>query len=384
MKKVYIVGGMRTPVTKTGGSFKNILPEKLGALVLNGISDKYKINPKHINQVILGNAVGTGGNIARVTLLEAGWPESIPGITIDFQCGSGMSAVNLAASQIIAGQGDLIIAGGIESTSLAPKRQFNEKDSRFDKDNPFYERAPFAPENYPDPDMGVGAEKLAEIMGISREEMDAQAFLSHQRARKATAQGLLEEIIIPIEVDGRVINRDESIRDISEKLLKRMPPVFVKGGRITPGNSCLTHDGAAGVLLASEEAVKKFNLKPDGLLIDGIHVGVSTNLFPLAPVKAINDLCEKNNLILEDIDLIEINEAFAVKVIACSKELRISQEKVNILGGAIAYGHPYGASGCIILLHLLKALKYSKGKTGIAAIGVGGGTGTGILLERLT
>src|SRR5690606_8176057 len=143
--------GLRTPVAKTGGAFKNILPEKLGALVLNGISEKYKVSPKYINQVILGNAVGTGGNIARITLLEAGWPESIPGITIDFQCGSGMSAVNLAASQILAGQADLIIAGSIESTSLAPKRQFNEKDPRYDEKNPFYQRAPFAPENFADP-----------------------------------------------------------------------------------------------------------------------------------------------------------------------------------------------------------------------------------------
>ncbi len=132
-------------------------------MVLNGITEKYKVNSKDIDQVVLGNAVGTGGNIARVTLLEAGWPESIPGITIDFQCGSGMSAVNLAASQIIAGQGELIIAGGIESTSLAPKRQFNEKDPRYIHEKPFYERAPFAPENFDDPDMGTGAENHAEL-----------------------------------------------------------------------------------------------------------------------------------------------------------------------------------------------------------------------------
>lgn len=383
MKKVYIIGGLRTPVAKTGGAFKNILPEKLGALVLNGISEKYKVCPNYIDQVILGNAVGTGGNIARVTLLEAGWPESIPGITIDFQCGSGMSAVNLAASQILAGQADLIITGGIESTSLAPKRQFNEKDPRYDEKNPFYQRAPFAPENFADPDMGVGAEKLGELVGITREEMDAQALLSHQRAKKATEEGLFEDIIIPINIDDKIIKKDESVRNITEKLLKRMPPVFVEDGKITAGNSCLTHDGAAGVLLASEEAIKRYNLKPEGLFLDGIHVGVQTNLFPLAPVKVINDICKKNNLKINEIDLIEINEAFAVKVIACSKELKISQEKVNILGGALAYGHPYGASGCIILLHLLKALEYSKGKTGIAAIGVGGGTGSGILLERL-
>lgn len=383
MKKVYIVGGMRTPITKTGGAFKNILPEKLGALVLNGISEKYKIHPEYIDQVILGNSVGPGGNIARVTLLEAGWPESIPGITIDFQCGSGMSAVNLAASQILAGQSDLIIAGGLESTSLAPRRQFNERDPRYNKENPFYERAPFAPEHFSDPDMGVGAEKLGESYRISREEMDSQAFLSHQRAEKAFEEGNLKDVIIPIEVEGKIISKDESLRNLSEKLLKRMPPVFKKEGKLTAGNSCLTHDGAAGILLASEKAVKRFGLKPEGIFIDGMHVGVPTDLFPLAPVKVIKDICIKNNLKLEDIDLIEINEAFAVKVIACSKELNINQDKINILGGALAYGHPYGASGCIIILHLLKALEYSKAKRGIAAIGVGGGTGSGLLLERL-
>lgn len=363
---------------------KNVLPEEAGAFILNGILEKYKINPSNIDQVILGNAAGPGGNIARITLLQAGWPEIIPGITIDFQCGSGLSAVNLGVSQILAGQEDLIIAGGIESTSLAPLRQFNPKDPRFNSDNPFYEKAPFTPSGFDDPEMGVGAENLAKFLNISREEMDAQALLSHQRAIRTKEERILEDIILPFPLKDKLISEDESIRkSISEKLLKRMPPVFVENGSITAGNSCLTHDGAAGVLLASEKAVKKYNLKPEAVFIDGTHVGITTSLFPLAPVEVIRKICKRNNLNLKDIDAIEINEAFAVKVIACSRKLNISSDKVNILGGAIAYGHPYGASGCIILLHLLKALEYKKEKIGIAAIGVGGGTGTGILIERL-
>lgn len=385
LSKVFIVGGLRTPICKTGGGMKNILPEIAGSFILNGISEKYKIKPQNFDQVILGNAAGPGGNIARVTLLQAGWPESIPGITVDFQCGSGLSSVNLAVSQILAGQEDLILAGGIESTSLAPLRQFHKNDPRFNPELPFYSKAPFAPIDFADPEMGVGAENLANSLGISREEMDAQALLSHRRAIRMKEEKILEDIILPFIFDDKVISEDESIRkNISEKLLARMPGAFIKGGNVTAGNSCLTHDGAAGVLLASERAIKKFNLKAEAVVIDGTHIGVETSLFPLAPVAVIKKMLKRNNIKLEDIDAIEINEAFAVKVIACARQLNLPPEKFNVLGGAIAYGHPYGASGCIILLHLLKALEYTKGKIGIAALGVGGGTGTGIMIERLS
>lgn len=384
MSKVYIVGGLRTPICKTNGGLKDILPEEMGACILNAIANKYHLNPNNIDQVILGNASGPGGNIARISLLQAGWSESIPGITVDYQCASGLSAINLAISQILAGQEELIIAGGSESTSLAPRRQFNKNDPRFDPDNLFYNKAPFAPIGFDDPEMGVGAEKLAKYLGISREEMDAQAMLSHKRASKAKDERILEDIILPIYNKEKKVFQDESIRgNISEKLLKRMPSAFVKGGNITGGNSCLTHDGAAAILLASENAVKKYNLKPEALIKDGIHVGVKISQFPLAPVRAIKNLCFRNNIELSTIDAFEINEAFAIKVIACARELGFPLEKVNSLGGALAYGHPYGASGCIIVLHLLKALEYSKGKLGIAALGAGGGTGAGIMIERL-
>jgi len=246
MNKVYIVGGLRTPIGKTGGILKKYLPEELGAFVLNGIIDKYGIAPKNFDQVIFGNSAGPGGNIARVVLLEAGWPESIPGITIDFQCGSGMSAVNLGISQIMSGQLDLILAGGVESTSMAPLRKYNKNDPRYNSNSPYYERAPFTPQSFEDPDMGPGAEALGNLMGITRDEMDNQALLSHNRGRKIKELNLLKDIIIVIKSEGKILNEDESIRkNITNKLLNRMPPVFVPDGNVTAGNSCLTHDGAA-------------------------------------------------------------------------------------------------------------------------------------------
>lgn len=383
MKAVYIAGGGRTPIGKTGGILKDLLPEQLAAGVLNEIIKRNGIADTDIDQVILGNVIGTGGNIARVSVLQAGWDYSIPAVTIDSQCGSGLTALSLAAGQIMSGQADLVIAGGAESTSLAPSRRFNARDPRFEGDDVFYERAPFSTANIGDPDMGEGAERLAGLMGISRKEMDLLALESHQRASNCRNEGILQDVILPLEINGETVSGDECIRPgMNLKLLERMPPVFVKGGSVTAGNTCLKHDGAAMVLLASEKAVEKYGLKPDAHITEMAACGCDPNIFPLSPVFAIRSLLKKADINLENIDALEINEAFAVKVIACCKELGLSPEKTNILGGALAYGHPYGASGAIIVLHLLKALKKTDGKLGIAAIGAVGGMGTAMLLER--
>jgi acetyl-CoA C-acetyltransferase len=383
MNQVYIIGGLRTPIGKTGGFLKDFLPEHLASIVLNEVAAKYELSPTNLDQVILGNAVGPGGNIARVSVLAAGWPYSTPAITIDSQCGSGLSAVNLAYSQIRSDEAELIIAGGVESTSMAPRRQFNPTDPRFQGENIYYERAPFSTPAVGDPDIGDAAEHLAAQMSISREAMDLLAYDSHKRASLAQEQGLFKDIITSINTSEKTINSDECIRNrITLKLLARMKPVFVGGGKITAGNTCLKHDGAAVIVLASQHAVRKYNLKPQAIITGTASCGCDPNAFPLGPVASIQKLLAKNNLQVKDIDALEINEAFAVKILACCQQLGFSLQKTNILGGALAYGHPYGASGAIILLHLLKALQEVKGRVGVASIGAVGGMGIATLIER--
>ncbi|SHJ34984.1 thiolase family protein [Propionispora hippei] len=383
MNTVYLIGGCRTPIGKTGGRLKQFLPEKLAAAVLHNTLAAYHLLPATINQVILGNAVGPGGNIARVSVLEAGWPYAIPALTVDAQCGSGLSAIHLACSQIRAGEADLILAGGLESTSLAPKRQFHPADPRFTGPDTFYEQAPFSPPAVGNPSVGEAAENLAEQLNISREAMDRWAWESHQKAVSAQSKGLLTDIIVPVSQNAQPIRDDECIRPaLTPLLLSRMPAAFRPGGRITAGNTCLKHDGAAVILLASDQAVRNYRLKPQAILAAHATCGYDPNLFPLSPVAAIEKLLAFSGLPLKAIDSVEINEAFAVKILACCQALDLPPEKVNRLGGALAYGHPYGASGAIILLHLVKALQQTQGRYGIAAIGAVGGLGTATLLER--
>ncbi len=383
MSDVYLVGGVRTPIGKTGGTLRNVLPEQLGAAVLNEILLRYALSPEDIDQVVMGNAVGPGGNIARVCLLAGGWPFSVPGVTVDTQCGSGLSAVNMAVDRIRSGAADVLVAGGVESTSLAPRRQFNPNDLRFCGPDVYYERAPFSTPQIGDPEVGEVAEKLAALKGISRDAMDALALESHRRAARAREAGLLREMLLSVDTPSGPVDYDECIRgNMSLALLRRMPPVFAHGGAVTAGNTCLKHDGAAVLLLASEQAVLKYGLQPQARIVQTAISGCDPNWFPLSPVPAINKLLEKAGLPLDAVAAMEINEAFAVKILACCRELGYSLAKTNMLGGALAYGHPYGASGAIILLHLLKALEQVQGRYGIAAIGAVGGQGIATLVER--
>lgn len=379
--KVFVVDGLRTPVGKTKGTLKEFLPEELGAKVLNGLLTRQSLPTKTIDMLIMANAVGPGGNLARLSLLEADFPATIPAITIDNQCGGGLSSINLAASLIESQQCHMVLAGGLESTSLAPRKQFHPLDPRFEGADKYFERAPFAPKKIGDPGMIEGAEATAKLMKISRETMDQWALESHKRALQTISSGLLKEYILPIETSKGIIDRDEGIRPrMSKKLLERMSPLIEKGS-ITAGNACLTHDGAAVILLASEAAVNKYGLQPKAQFIRGLHMGGDPNYPPLAPIETIRSLLAQLSLPIEEIDAVEINEAFAVKILACCRELNIPLSKVNMLGGALAYGHPYGASGAMILLHLIKALEISKGKRGLAALGIGGGQGVATIID---
>ncbi|WP_196593855.1 thiolase family protein [Pectinatus sottacetonis] len=380
MFETCLIDGARTAIGKRNGIFKNILPEKLAAVVLNEIINKNNLQPENIDAVVMGNIIGPGGNIARVSVLEAGWPYEIPAFTIDVQCSSGLTAVDMAAAMIVSGRADLVIAGGVESTSLAPRRYFSDRDPR-KKNDGFYEQAPFSPEWVGNPDIGMAAEFLVDKFNISREQMDELALKSHQKACVAE-DGCLRSLIVPVWNNGHCFSKDEGPKkNMSMKLLSRLSGAFKENGNITAGNSCLKHDGAALLLVASQAAVKKYGLVPQALLYPAVNVGCDPNFFPLGPINAIKKLQHIYNFKMECVEAVEINEAFAVQIIVCCKALNIPLDLVNQMGGAIAFGHPYGASGAIILLHLLRTLRTKQKKMGIASIGAVGGLGTAILMK---
>ncbi|MBB5337389.1 thiolase family protein [Pectinatus brassicae] len=382
MNKNYLIGGLRTPIGKKNGLLKDFLPEKLAAITLTGLLEKFQLRPYDVDAVIMGNIIGTGGNIARVATLEAGFPYDIPAFTIDSQCSSGLNAVDTAAAMIASGRADIVIAGGAESSSLAPKRQFNEHDPRFKDKDSYYEQAPFSPEWIGNPDIGIAAEALADKFKISRRQMDEFALASHKKACLAQENHYLQDIIVPVAKEANYISTDECPKStMNMKLLSRLKGAFTANGSITAGNSCLKHDGAAFLVLASQQAVNKYHLQPQAYLYPAVNVGCDPNIFPLSPIPAIRKLLQKHSLSLDSIDAVEINEAFAVQILAVCNELNIDSNILNQYGGAIAFGHPYGASGAIILLHLLKILKNKKAKLGIASIGAVGGLGTATLLE---
>ncbi len=378
MRNVYILGGLRTPIGKTGGFLKDLLPEDMVSMLIKALIKKYGVNS--FDELYLGNAIGTGGNIARLSLLKAGLGFDTPATTIDFQCGSGLKAICIACNKIKSGDADIIIAGGVESTSLRPRRQYNENDSRFRGSDVFYERAQFSPEEIGDPDMITGAENTVELFRLSREEMDQWALRSHKLASRAFHENVLSDVILPVEIGGKKYFKDESIRDqINISILSRAKPV-IPGGTITGGNACLTHDGAALVILASEDKIKDFNTSTLVKISHDASAGVDPNYPPIGAAAAVKKLLLKAGIAVEDIDAFEINEAFAAKILTFKKELGVSEDKINIFGGALAYGHPYGASGAIIVLHLMEFMKKRKLKNGVAGIGVAGGQGVAAML----
>lgn len=351
--------------------------------MIKGLIHKYHLPINSIEEVILGNAVGPGGNLARLSLLEAGLPFDVSGTTVDFQCGSGLKSLNMAANLIKSGQRNLIMAGGTESTSLAPRRQYNPRDKRYCGKDVFYKRAQFSPYSIGDPDMIEGAENTAKYCHIKRMAMDIWSVESHKKALKARDENKLKNIILDIKTDNGIISLDENIRkNPSLMLMERAAPILSKKGTITAGNACLTNDGAALIVLASREAVEKYDLEPEALWLSGDSTGVNPNLFPLGAIAASEKLLKSQNLAVDDMDLIEINEAFAVKVLAFLNYFDFPGDRVNVFGGALAYGHPYGASGAVIMLHLLEALKNKDKNVGMATVGVAGGLGISTIIER--
>ncbi len=375
MDKVCLIGGLRTYVGLTGGVYKHVPAELLGAAVLKEVVKKYNAVPQ---QIIAGNGVGAGGNIARLAALEAGLDEAIPAVSVDVQCGSALEAVAMAAAKIEAGEADVIIAGGFESTSTQPRRGYNANHPDY-KGEETYSVAKFMPNIHRETVMLEGAELTAEREQISRAESDPWVLRSHKLAAQAAADGVLNDIIVPCF--GAV--RDEGIRPkMSQRLLDRLPCVLEGGSFTNAANACLTNDGAAFVLLASESYAKAHNLAVQAKVRCSAAVGGDQLVSPKSAVLAVQALLQKAGLTHNEIDCFELNEAFAVIDVLFSRAFHGHEDGYNIFGGALAYGHPYGASGAIILLHLLKSLAKRGGRYGVASVAAAGGVGTALLIER--
>lgn len=329
MNQAVIVAAKRTAFGKYGGTLKHLEPEQLLKPLFQHFKEKYPEVISKIDDVVLGNVVGNGGNIARKALLEAGLKDSIPGVTIDRQCGSGLESVQYACRMIQAGAGKVYIAGGVESTSRAPwkiKRPHSVYETALPE---FYERASFAPE-MSDPSMIQGAENVAKMYDVSRELQDEFAYRSHQLTAENVKNGNISQEILPITVKGEIFNTDESLKShIPKDNFGRFKPV-IKGGTVTAANSCMKNDGAVLLLIMEKDMAYELGFEHGLLFKDGVTVGVDSNFPGIGPVPAISNLLKRNQLTIENIEVIEINEAFSAQVVACQQALNISNTQLNM------------------------------------------------------
>ncbi len=378
MENVYILGGLRSYIGVKDGMYRHIPAEKLGAKVLKELVSKYELPVDKIDFIIGGNAVGGGGNITRLAALSAGMPERIPAVSLDLQCGSALEAITMAAAKIESGLADLVIAGGMESSSVQPNRIMSENHPEYDGGK-VYTVAQFVPNKRGEQVMLEGAELTAIRENVTKEEMDAWVLRSHKRATEARNEGILEDITVSIEGSSR----DEGIRPtMSKRLMDRLPYLLKDGKLITAANACLMHDGAAFVILCSERFMKQYGRKSEFRFRFGTAIGDDPMMSPKSAVSAAKAMLEKTGHSYQDIDAFEVNEAFAVIDVLFERAFPGIEDRYNIWGGALAYGHPYGVSGAMILLHLMKALKHKSGHLGMCCVAAAGGIGSSILIER--
>ena len=377
MEKVWILGGMRSFIGVKDRMYRNVPAEVLGAEVLRAVIRKYRLAEQDIDFILGGNAVGGGGNMTRLAALTAGIDREVPAVTLDLQCGSALEAVTQAAAKIESGLAELVLAGGLESSSTQPLRMWNPNHPNYEKDK-VGTVAQFIPGQQGEQVMLEGAERTAISEHVTKEEQDFWVLESHHRAAKAAQEGLLSDI--QVSVAGSC--KDEGIRaSMSQKLMDRLPYLLPGGCAINAANACLMHDGAAFVALCSEEYGKRHNLIPAAVLRFGTAVGGDPLMSPKTAVLAVEKLLKKTGLIYDQVDAFEVNEAFAVIDVLFDRAFPGMRERYNRFGGALAYGHPYGASGALLILHLLKSLESCGGHYGICAAAAAGGIGSAILLE---
>lgn len=392
MENVYLVDGARTAFTAFGGSFANVEATELGTATAIEALKRSNVKAEDIDHVIYGNVIHSSLNaayLARHIGLKAGVPKEVPALTLNRLCGSGAQAVVSAAQHILLGEADLVLAGGAENMSMSPYSNFKQRFNGSKMGNMQFEDMLTATltDQYTGNGMGMTAEKLAEQYSISREEQDAYAVESNRKAAEASTNGVFGEEIIGVEVKTRkgttFIDKDEHIKpDANIEKLSTLRPSFKKDGTVTAGNASGINDGAASVVVAGQAAVDKHGLKPIARIISWGVAGVDPTVMGIGPVPAIKQALSRANLSLEDIDLIEVNEAFAAQYLAVEKELGLDRAKVNVHGGAIALGHPVGASGTRVLLSAAYELKRRGGKYAVASLCIGGGQGIAVVIER--
>lgn len=394
-----LVSGKRTPVGRYGGALSAVRPDDLAALVIQSVVEDVGLPPEAVDEVILGNANGAGEenrNVARLAWLLAGYPDTVPGITVNRLCASGMSAISLAAAMVESGQADVVVAGGVESMSRAPwvmekpRFAFAKPGEVFDTSIGWrFVNPVFAAQEKTTFSMPETAEEVARVEGITREEADAFAVRSQQLASEAIEAGRFASEIVPVQVTDRkgnvtVVDTDEGPRPgTTTEVLAKLRPVVKGGSVVTAGNASSLNDGASAILVVSERAAEKYNLSVRATVRGSANAGLAPEIMGLGPVPATQKLLERTGWDTAEVDAFEINEAFATQSIASVRKLGLDLDKVNRWGGAIALGHPLGSSGSRITVTLLNRLEQEGGKRGIATMCVGVGQGTAIAIERV-
>ena len=399
LKEAWIVEALRTPFGRYGGALAGVRPDDLAATVLEAVVARSGINAADIDDVILGCANQAGEdnrNVARMALLVAGYPVEVPGQTVNRLCGSGLQALAAAANAIAVGDAEVVVAGGVESMSRAPLVTLKpesglERGNRELVDTTIGWRFvnPRLHAKYPTISLGETAERVADQWHVSREAQDELALASQQRAAAAAASGIFAEEIVPVSIPQRsgapiVVDRDEHPRpDSSAAALAKLKPAFAADGTVTAGNASGINDGAAALLVVESERARALGLKPYARIVATAVAGVDPSVMGAGPIPAIRKLLERTGLTVADIDRVELNEAFASQAVACITELGLDPAKTNVHGGAIALGHPLGASGARMATTLVRELRRSGGRYGIAAMCVGVGQGIAMLVARV-
>ena len=392
MKEVVIVGAARTPIGSFGGSLKSVPARTLGAISIKAAIERAGIKPEMVDEVIMGCVLqgGLGQNVSRQMSLDAGIPIEVPTMTINKVCGSGLRAVELAAQIIKAGDADIIVAGGAENMSATayampagrwgarmnnvPMVDMMVNDGLWDAFNGYH--------------MGITAENVAEQWGITREELDEFSAISQNRVEAAIKEGKFKDEIVPVEIPQRkgdpiVFDTDEFPRfGTTKEALAKLKPAFKKDGIVTAGNASGINDAGAAVVVMSKEKAEELGIKPMCTIKSYASAGVDPSIMGVGPVPASKKALEKAGLTIADMDLVEANEAFAAQSLAVRKDLGLDPEKTNVNGGAIAIGHPIGASGCRILITLIYEMMRRDSKYGLATLCIGGGMGTAMVVER--
>lgn len=384
MTRVVLAAAYRTPIGVFGGAFKDVPAYDLGATLIEHIIKETGLNPSEIDEVIIGNVLqaGQGQNPARIAAMKGGLPETVPAFTVNKVCGSGLKSIQLAYQSIVTGENDIVLAGGMENMSQSPMLVNN---SRFGfkmghqsmVDSMVYDGLTDVFNQY---HMGITAENLVEQYGISREEQDTFAVNSQQKAVRAQQNGEFDSEIVPVSIPQRkgepiVVTKDEGVREnVSVEKLSRLRPAFKKDGTVTAGNASGINDGAAMMLVMSEDKAKELNIEPLAVLDGFGSHGVDPSIMGIAPVGAVEKALKRSKKELSDIDVFELNEAFAAQSLAVDRELKLPPEKVNVKGGAIALGHPIGASGARVLVTLLHQLN-DEVETGLTSLCIGGEIG---------